>query len=421
MGRHGSLSPARCRVHSGQRCCPGPCESSRRRRPWRPQSTHMTVRHLDRLLTPRSVAVIGASVRAGSVGATVWRNLRNGAFSGAVHAVNPKHPVIDGERAFARIADLPAPVDLAVVCTPPDTVPQIIAELGAGGTRAAVVLSGGLSAVHKQACLDAARPHVLRLLGPNCFGLMTPRLGLNATFAHADALAGDLAFVSQSGALATAMIDWANARGIGFSHVVSLGERIDVDFGDLLDHLASDAATRAILLYIESIETPRKFMSAARAAARNKPVVVVRAGRAATGMRAGASHTGALAGSDVVFDAAIRRAGMLRVDTLHELFIAAQTLARFRDNRSEVLTIMTNGGGGGVMAADAAARMGVTLHEPDAALLQRLDAALPPNWSRGNPIDLIGDAPVERYVTTLQALLDDADTGAVLFMHAPTA
>jgi acetyltransferase len=381
----------------------------------------MTVRHLDRLLTPRSVAVVGASARSGSVGATVWRNLRKGAFEGAVRAVNPKHAVLDGERTFARIADLPQPPDLAVVCTPPDVVPQIIAELGARGTRAAVVLTAGLTAAQKQACLDAARPHVLRLLGPNCVGLMTPRLGLNASFAHADALAGDLAFVSQSGALATAMIDWANARGIGFSHVVSLGERIDVDFGDLLDHLGSDAATRAILLYIESIEAPRKFMSAARAAARNKPVIVVKAGRAGQGVRAAASHTGALAGSDIVFDAAIRRAGMLRVDTLHELFTAAQTLARFRGNRSEVLTIMTNGGGGGVMAADAAARMDVTLHEPGAALLQRLDAALPPNWSHGNPIDLIGDAPVERYVTTLQVLLDDADSGAVLFMHAPTA
>jgi acetyltransferase len=381
----------------------------------------MTVRHLDRLLTPRSVAVVGASSRAGSVGATVWRNLRSGGFGGPVHAVNPNHAVIDGERAFARIAELPEPPDLAVVCTPPDVVPQVIAELGARGTRAAVVLTAGLSAAQKQGCLDAARPHVLRLLGPNCLGLMTPRLGLNASFAHADALPGELAFVSQSGALVTAMIDWANARGIGFSHVVSLGERIDVDFGDLLDHLGSDASTRAILLYIESIEAPRKFMSAARAAARNKPVIVVKAGRAGNGVRAAASHTGALAGSDVVFDAAIRRAGMLRVDTLHELFTAAQTLARFRDNRSEVLTVITNGGGGGVMAADAAARLGVALHEPDAVLLQQLDASLPPNWSRGNPIDIIGDAPVDRYVATLKAVLERADTGAVLFMHAPTA
>ena len=381
----------------------------------------MTIRNLDRLLAPDSVAVFGASQRAGSVGATVWRNLREGGFKGPVHAVNPKHRELDGEPVFARAADLPAPPDLAVICTPPATVPGLVAELGALGTRAAVVLSAGLSAKHKQAALDAARPHLLRLLGPNCLGLMTPRLGLNASFAHTTALAGELAFVSQSGALVTAMLDWAKSRHIGFSHMVSLGERADVDFGDLLDYLASDAATRAILLYIESIEAPRKFMSAARAAARNKPVIVVKAGRAGNGMKAAASHTGALAGSDIVFDAAIRRAGMLRVDTLQELFIAAQTLARFRGNRSEVLTVMTNGGGGGVMAADAAARAGVALWEPSAAMLKTLDAQLPATWSRGNPIDLIGDAPVQRYTATLSALLAEPASGAVLFLHAPTA
>ena len=381
----------------------------------------MTLRHLDRLLTPQSVAVIGASTRAGSVGATVWHNLRSGAFKGPLYAVNPKHPSLDDYPAYARVSDLPTAPDLAVICTPPDTVPGLIAELGAMGTRAVVVMSAGLSPAQKQAALDAARPHVLRLLGPNCLGVMTPRIGLNATFAHTDALNGALAFVSQSGALVTAMIDWAKTRGIGFSHVVSLGERADVDFGDLLDHLATDASTRAILLYIESIETPRKFMSAARAAARNKPVIVVKAGRAGQGMKAAASHTGALAGSDIVFDAAIRRAGMLRVDTLQELFSAAQTLARFRSNRSTSLVIMTNGGGGGVMAADAAARAGVPLHEIGAAQMQRLNAALPKNWSQGNPVDIIGDAPVERYTATLETLLDDPQQPAVLFMHAPTA
>jgi acetyltransferase len=381
----------------------------------------VTLRHLDRLLTPQSVAVIGASTRTGSVGATVWRNLRAGAFKGPLHAVNAKHAMLDGHRAYARVNDLPTAPDLAVICTPPDTVPGLLAELGAMGTRAVIVMSAGLDAAQKQAALDAARPHVLRLLGPNCLGLMTPRIGLNATFAHTDALSGELAFVSQSGALVTAMIDWAKTRGIGFSHVISLGEHADVDFGDLLDHLATDASTRAILLYIESIEAPRKFMSAARAAARNKPVIVVKAGRAGHGVKAAASHTGALAGSDIVFDAAIRRAGMLRVDTLQELFSAAQTLTRFRNNRSTSLAIMTNGGGGGVMAADAAAREGVALHELSAAQMQRLNDALPRNWSQGNPVDIIGDAPVERYTATLETLLDDPQSPAVLFMHAPTA
>lgn len=381
----------------------------------------MSIRNLDKLLRPRSVAVVGASPRIGSVGATVWRNLRESGFRGPLHAVNLRHRSLDGCPVHAHVKDLPEPPDLALLCTPPHTVAGLVEELGRIGTRAVVVLTAGLDADQRQAALAAARPHTLRLLGPNTLGLLTPAIALNASFAHTDALPGELAFVSQSGALLTAMLDWAKSRRIGFSHLVSLGERADVDFGDLLDHLGSDAATRGILLYIESIESPRKFMSAARAAARNKPVIVVKAGRAGEGPRAAASHTGALAGSDIVFDAAIRRAGMLRVDTLQELFLAAQTLARFRDNRSEALVVMTNGGGGGVMAADAAARADVALAELSPALLERLGAALPPTWSRANPIDLIGDAPIERYTSTLTELLAEPRRDAVLFMHAPTA
>ena len=351
----------------------------------------------------------------------MWRNLRAGQFKGPIYGVNPKHTLLDGQTIHARVADLPQAPDLAVLCTPPDTVAGVIDALGRLGTRAAIVMTAGMSPAQKQAMLDAARPHVLRVLGPNCLGLLTPHLGLNASFAHTDALAGDVAFVSQSGALVTAVLDWSTSRRIGFSHMVSLGERADVDFGDLLDHLASDGRTRSILLYIESIESPRKFMSAARAAARNKPVIVVKAGRAGNGMQAAASHTGALAGSDIVFDAAIRRAGMLRVDTLQDLFMAAETLARFAANRDDALTMMTNGGGAGVMAADAAALAGVPLRPLSDALRDRLDALLPPNWSRANPVDIIGDAPVQRYTETLAALLADRDSGAVLFMHAPTA
>jgi acetyltransferase len=381
----------------------------------------MSIRNLDRLLEPRSIAVIGASDRVGSVGATVWRNLRAGRFAGPVFAVNTRRAALGGDRVFARPAELPQPPDLAVVCTPPQTVPGLIDELGRLGTRAAIVMTAGLDAGVRQAMLDAARPHLLRVLGPNCLGLLSPRLGINASFAHTDALPGELAFVSQSGALVTAVLDWAKSRRIGFSHMVSLGERADVDFGDMLDHLASDPHTRSILLYIESIEAPRKFMSAARAAARNKPVIVVKAGRAGQGVKAAASHTGALAGSDAVFDAAIRRAGMLRVDTLQDLFMAAETLARFSDNRDDALTLMTNGGGAGVMAADAAALAGIPLRELGAATRDRLDAALPATWSRANPIDIIGDAPVQRYVDTLQALIADRDSGALLFLHSPTA
>ena len=381
----------------------------------------MSIRHLDRLLEPKSIAVIGASDRVGSVGATVWRNLCAGDFAGPKYAVNPKHASIGGIAAFSNPAALPQAPDLAVICTPPDTVPGLIDQLGRLGTRAAIVMTAGLNAVQKQAMLDAARPYLLRILGPNCLGLLSPHLGLNASFAHTDALPGEVAFISQSGALVTAGLDWAKSRRIGFSHMVSLGEHVDVDFGDLIDHLASDARTRSILLYIESIEDPRKFMSAARAAARNKPVIVVKAGRAGNGVQAAASHTGALAGSDIVFDAAIRRAGMLRVDTLQDLFMAAETLARFSCNRDEGLTLMTNGGGAGVMAADAAALASVALPELSDSLKQELNAILPATWSHGNPIDIIGDAPVRRYTETLQALLADQDSGAVLFMHAPTA
>ncbi len=381
----------------------------------------MSIRHLDRLLEPGSIAVIGASIRAGSVGATVWANLHAGQFAGVVYGVNPKHKVLGDAAIFAQPADLPEVPDLAVICTPPATVTGLIEELGRLGTRAVIVMTAGLSVEQKEAMLKAARPHVLRVLGPNCLGLLSPHQGVNASFAHTDALTGNVAFVSQSGALVTAVLDWAKSRRIGFSHMVSLGERADVDFGDLLDYLASDGRTRSILLYIESIEASRKFMSAARAAARNKPVIVVKAGRAGNGLTAAASHTGALAGSDIVFDAAIRRAGMLRVETLQDLFMSVETLARFGTNRDEVLTLITNGGGAGVMAADAAALAGIKLQELSDPLLAQLDAVLPPTWSHANPIDIIGDAPVARYTQTLEAVLQDRGSGAVLFMHAPSA
>lgn len=380
----------------------------------------MSIRHLDALFNPASVAVFGASQRPGSVGATVWRNMREGGFAGALFPVNPKHATLDGVKTYRDVAALPETPDLAVICTPADTVVPLITALGARGTRAAIVVSAGLDATQKQAMLDAARAHTLRILGPNCIGMLVPHLGLNASFAHIGAKPGELAFVSQSGALVTAMLDWAGSRGIGFSHFVSLGERADVDFGDMLDFLGSDPKTRSILLYVESIETSRKFMSAARAAARNKPVIVVKAGRSTAGQAAAASHTGALAGSDAVFAAAISRAGMLRVDSLQDLFLAAETLTRYRDGPTKQLTVLTNGGGAGVMTADAAAAAGVPLAELDDALKAKLDAVLPANWSHANPVDIIGDAPTARYVAALQALAHDPQS-AVLFIHAPTA
>jgi acetyltransferase len=388
----------------------------------------MTIRNLEYLFRPRSIAVIGASDREGSVGATVMRNLLEGGFAGPVYPVNLRRAMVAGRTAYPDVMKLPEVPDLAVIATPPATVPEIIDALGARGTRAAVVLTAGLARATdaqgrnaKQAMLDAARPWLLRILGPNCVGLLVPGIGLNASFAHTSALPGNLAFVSQSGGLTTAVLDWAKTRGIGFSHFVSLGEAADVDFGDVLDYLASDPATRAILLYIESITSARKFMSAARAASRNKPVLAVKAGRLPEGARAAASHTGALAGSDEVYDAAIRRAGMLRVGTVLDLFDAVETLARAKPAQGDRLAIMTNGGGPGVMATDALARAGGRLARLSPATLKRLDEILPPTWSRANPVDIIGDAPARRYVAALEALADEPEADALLFIHVPTA
>ncbi|MDM0073298.1 bifunctional acetate--CoA ligase family protein/GNAT family N-acetyltransferase [Variovorax sp. J2P1-59] len=388
----------------------------------------MSVRNLEHLFSPRSVAVIGASDRPGSVGSLLVRNLRDAGFEGPVWPVNRRHASVAGGQAWSRVSELPGVPDLAVICTPPATVPALIGELGRLGTRAAVVLTSGLKArprpnqpTYEQAMLDAARPHLLRILGPNSVGLLVPGVRLNASFAHATALPGPLGFVSQSGALARAMLDWANAHGIGFSHFISLGDGADVDFGDALDYLASDSGTRAILMYVETIREARKFMSAARAAARNKPVIVVKAGRAPEGAKAAASHTGALAGSDAVFDAAVRRAGMLRVNSLSDLFDAAATLARAKPLRGRRLAILTNGGGAGVLAADALSLRGGELSSLSAETLALLDQSLPAAWSHANPIDIMGDAPVERYIASLEALGKAQDVDAVLFMHAPTA
>ena len=388
----------------------------------------MSVRNLESLFQPASVAVIGASDRAGSVGQVIWRNLVDGGFKGSLWPVNQRQDTVGGVPAWPDVASLPLAPALAVICTPPASVPGLIAQLGERGTRAAIVVTAGLkqpagrgTGTLEQAMLDAARPWLLRILGPNCLGLLVPGLGLNASFAPGNAQPGALAFATQSGALATAMLDWANSRALGFSHFISMGDSADVDFGDVLDYLGSDPHTRAILLYMESVKHARKFMSAARAAARNKPVIVVKAGRAPEGARAAASHTGALAGSDTVFDAAVHRAGMLRVDTLDALFDAAETLARARVPQGARLALLTNGGGAGVLAADALALGGGTLAVLSADTLAALDTCLPATWPRANPVDIIGDAPVARYADALRVLLAAPEVDGVLFMHAPTA
>lgn len=388
----------------------------------------MSIRNLSHMFCPTSVAVIGASTRPNSVGATVMRNLLAGGFEGPIMPVNPKYEAVRGVLAYPNVAALPRTPDLAVICTPPTTVPGLVSELGQLGTKAAVVLTAGLEAVSEptgktiQECmLQAARLNMLRILGPNCVGLIIPAVGLNASFAHTMVPPGQIAFVSQSGALATAVLDWARTKEIGFSHFVSLGNSADIDFGDVLDFLGSEPGTRSILLYMESIKHARKFMSAARAAARNKPVIALKAGRFAEGAKAAASHTGALAGSDDVYDAAIRRAGMLRVYAIEDLFDAVETLARAKPVRGDRLVILTNGGGAGVMATDEAIARGARIATLSERTLQQLDAVLPATWSKGNPVDIIGDAPAQRYLDALRVLADDPEADAILFIHAPSA
>ncbi len=388
----------------------------------------MSVHNLHKLFKPRSVTVIGASNRPRSVGAVVMRNLLQGGFEGPIMPINPKYQAVAGVLTYPDVEALPVVPDLAVICTPPATVSDIIRRLGERGTGAAVVVTAGLGQAEdpgggtvRDAMLEAAGRYDMRILGPNCLGLLVPGAGLNASFAHLPARPGRIAFVSQSGALCTAVLDWTHAHDIGFSHFISLGDAADLDFGVVLDYLGSEPQTRAILLYIESIRERRTFMSAARAAARNKPVLVIKSGRNPEGAKAAASHTGALAGSDDVYDAAIRRAGMLRVQNIGELFAAVETLARARPLTGERLAIMTNGGGIGVMAVDSLVEGKGLLAELSPETVTSLDQVLPATWSRSNPVDIIGDAPGERYYKAAKILSEAPEVDALLVMHAPTA
>jgi len=388
----------------------------------------MSVRNLEHLFAPKSVALVGASERPGSLGATLLHNLLAGGFKGEVWPVNPKYGELAGRRCYASVAELPAAPALAVICTPPATIPAIVRQLGERGTRAAVVLSSGMGDGRsargrglRQAMLDAAHPYLLRLLGPNSAGLLAPGLGLNASVATSGALPGRIAFVSQSGALMVGVLDWARTRGIGFSHFIALGDAADVDLGDVLDYLASDGATGAILLYLQDLRYARKFMSAARAAARSKPVLVLRAGREDDPLPSAASESGALARRDAVFDAAIRRAGMLRVYTTDQLFSAAETLAYARPLHGERLAIVSNGAGPGVLARDALAYGGGVGAQFSNESQARLDALLAPGWRRGNVVNLQGRAAPELYRETLEILLADPQVDALLLIQSPTA
>jgi len=386
----------------------------------------MSVFNLNKMFKPESVVLIGASERKGALGNVVMQNLLSGGFSGPILPVNPKYKFVNGVHAYQDIKSLPLVPDLAVICTPAETIPGIISELGELGTRAAVVLSAGFhesidGQSLQQLMLDAAKPYGIRILGPNCVGLLIPSIGLNASFAHTNSLTGNLALVSHSGALCTTILDWAKSRGIGFSYFISLGDNADIDFGDLLDYLGCEQSTHGIVLYIESVKLARKFMSAARATSRNIPVIVIKSGRVAEGAKAATSHTGALTGSDDVFDAAIRRAGMLRVYTINDVFDAVETLARSRPIKGNRLIILSNGGGPGVLATDSLITKGGSIAELSAETIQELNKFLPSTWSKANPVDIIGDGDANRYVNALKVLIKNPDYDAILVMLVPVA
>ncbi|HKU05836.1 MAG TPA: CoA-binding protein, partial [Bradyrhizobium sp.] len=377
----------------------------------------MSTYRLSNVLAPRSVALVGASPRQGSLGAAILRNIRDNGFAGEIGIVNPRHDEIAGIKTAGHIDKLPFAPELVVVTAPAREIPGIIDAAGKRGAAGAVIISAGLGhgpGSLSEAADRAARTHRMRLIGPNCLGIMMPGVKLNASFAAHMPRRGSLALISQSGAIAAGMVDWADQKSVGFSGVVSIGDQLDVDLADLLDYFALDRETGAILLYIEAVRDARKFMSAARAAARIKPIVVVKSGRLAQGARAAATHTGALAGADDVYDAAFRRAGMLRVFDLRELFDCAETLGRMTSPRGKRLAMLTNGGGLGVLAVDRLAELGGVTAALSPAARERLDEVLPPTWSGSNPVDIIGDADAARYAAALETLLADPDNDAVL-------
>jgi acetyltransferase len=372
--------------------------------------------------------LFGASDKQDSVGGVVFRNLLTSGFKGRIFAINPKRDEVQGQKAFSSLEEIDEVVDLAVVATPAKSIPGIVEECGEHGVKMMLILSAGFRETGAEGrrledqVTQLVRRHGIRLMGPNCLGIIRPDRGLNITFGNNNAQPGSLAFVSQSGAICTAILDWAEKNDIGFSAVVSTGIAADLDFGDYLDFLVSDPATKAILLYIEGINDSRRFMSSLRAAARIKPVIALKVGRHAAGAEASMSHTGALVGSDEVFAAALSRSGVLRVETVGQLFSAAKALSstNYR-GQSERLVIITNGGGPGVMAADRATDHDIELSSLSAETMAALDEVLPSVWSHGNPVDIIGDAPPDRYEQALDICLKDPGVDGAIVILTPQA
>ncbi|MCF8183436.1 MAG: acetate--CoA ligase family protein, partial [Polynucleobacter sp.] len=388
---------------------------------------HNEQHYLHTLFEPGSIAIVGASETPNSIGVTLVRNMLDSGFKGKLFFVNPKHESVFGQKTYPTVDTIPQRLDIAVICTPAASVPDIVDACGRAGCRNAIIIAGGFAEAGargsslERAALENARRHGMRLLGPNCLGIMRPGSQINLTFGHGFAHAGTIGLISQSGALCTAILDWALPNKVGFSNVVSLGAEGDIDFGEVLDYMVSDPRTENIFLYIEGIKNARRFMSALRAAARCKPVLLIKVGKHPAGEKAARSHTGALVGADDVFDAALRRAGVVRLANVGQMYAAASALFSHFRPRGKRLAIITNGGGPGVMAADHASDIGIPLAQLSPATLARLNECLPATWSKSNPIDILGDADPTRYGQALQACIDDDDIDGVMAILTPQA
>jgi acetyltransferase len=396
-------------------------------KPPRKKSRHQGNQPLDVFFSPKTVAVIGATETVNTVGRTVLWNLVTSPFGGTVYPVNPKRPSVLGVKAYKSVSDIPEQVDLAVIVTPPPSIPGIIRECGENGVRGAVVISAGFKEIGPEGAelerllLKEALAADIRVVGPNCLGVMSPRSGLNATFASTIARPGSVGFISQSGALCTAVLDWSLKEMVGFSAFVSVGSMVDVGWGDLIYYLGNDPKTRSIVIYMESIGNARSFLSAAREVALNKPIIVIKPGRSAAAAKAAASHTGSLTGSDEVLEAAFRRCGVLRVNNIADLFYMAEVLSKQPSPRGPRLTIVTNAGGPGVLATDALIMGGGELAELTPTTMEAYNAVLPATWSHNNPVDIIGDASPERYAKALQIAANDPNSDGMLVILTPQA
>ncbi|MFH0848481.1 MAG: GNAT family N-acetyltransferase [archaeon] len=385
----------------------------------------MSFESLRKIFDPKSVAVIGASDREGSIGATILKNMTTFGFKGPVYPVNPRKPELMGLRAYAAVSEIPGEVDLAIIATPAATVPDIVEECGRKGIEGVIIISAGFKeiGVEGKALEDQIsrirQKYNMRIVGPNCLGVMRPRARLNATFAGKMVIPGKVAFVSQSGALCTSILDWAVPSNVGFSAFVSIGSMLDVDFGDLIDYFGDDPETRSIILYVEAITDAREFMSAARGFARTKPIIVVKSGRFSESASAATSHTGALAGEDAIYDAAFRRAGIVRVDEIADLFSCSETLATQPLPKGPNLAIVGNAGGPNVMATDALIAKGGTLATLRQESIESLNKTLPNCWSGKDPVDLLADADGDRYRTALQVCESDSNVDGLLVIYTP--